>query len=69
MWQAAETRGWDMSQKEADAMTKELANNGMTVVEPSEDLVSGLRAIGEEMKTDWEATANQAAKDVVAKLK
>lgn len=67
--EAAEVRGWEMSQQEADAMTKELANNGMTVVEPSEDLVAGLRAIGEEMKTDWEATANQAAKDVVAKLK
>lgn len=66
---AAEARGWEMSQQEADAMTKELANNGMTVVEPSEDLIAGLRAIGEEMKTDWEASASQAAKDVVAKLK
>lgn len=67
--EAAEKRGWEMSQQEDEAMTKELANNGMTVVEPSEDLVAGLRAIGEEMKKDWEATANQAAKDVVAKLK
>jgi TRAP-type C4-dicarboxylate transport system substrate-binding protein len=67
--EAAEKRGWDMSQKEADAKTKELADNGMTVVEPSDELMSGLKAIGAEMSEDWAKTASDGAKEVVAKLK
>lgn len=67
--EAAEKRGWEMSQQEADVKTKELADNGITIVEPSEALMSGLRAIGAEMQTEWEQSASEAAKAVVAKLK
>ncbi len=65
---AAQERGWEMSQKEADEKTKELADNGMTVVEPSDELMSGLQAIGAEMREEWAKTASEAAKEVVAKL-
>ena len=62
---AAETRGWEMSQEEAETMTEELANNGITVYEPSEDLVSGLQGIGDEMLESWNESASDAAKEIL----
>ena len=62
----AETRGWEMSVKEADEKTKELKDNGMTIVEPSEKLMTGLKKIGEDMRKKWAETASDAAKKVVA---
>jgi hypothetical protein len=41
----------------------------MTVVEPSEELMSGLRKIGEQMQEKWNETASADAKDVVAAYK
>lgn len=54
---AAETRGWDMSMAETEAQTAVLAENGITVVEPSDELMTGLRAIGAEMLDSWKADA------------
>ncbi|MGF1620663.1 MAG: TRAP transporter substrate-binding protein [Rhodomicrobiaceae bacterium] len=65
---AAETRGWEMSQKEAEEQTKALGDNGMNVVEPSEELMAGLRAIGTQMREEWNKTASAAAKDVMAEF-
>jgi TRAP-type transport system periplasmic protein len=62
----AETRGWEMSKKEAEEKTKELKDNGMTVVPPSEALMTGLKKIGAEMQAKWADTASEAAKKVVA---
>ncbi|WP_420391759.1 TRAP transporter substrate-binding protein [Acuticoccus sp.] len=49
---AAEERGWRMSEEEmtstVDALGKEL-----TVHEPSEELMSGLREVGETMSAEW----------------
>ncbi len=63
--EAAETRGWEMSAAEAEAMTAELAANGITVYEPSTELVSGLQAIGAEMLTNWQASASEAALSIL----
>ncbi len=62
---AAETRGWDMSREETETMTAELKNNGMTVVEPSAELLEGLNAIGTTMLDDLSASASPEAKTIL----
>lgn len=56
---AAETRGWEMSQKETDEQTAVLEENGITIVEPSEELMTGLREIGEQMLANWKEEAGE----------
>lgn len=56
---AAEARGWAMSREETAKQIEVLKANGMTVVEPSPELVAGLRAIGETMMADWLRTAGE----------
>ena len=63
---AAETRGWEMSMKETDAQTAVLKENGMSVVEPSAELLQGLMKIGEQMQTEWQESASEQAKSIVA---
>ena len=62
---AAETRGWDMSREETETMTAELKNNGMTVVEPSAELLEGLNAIGTTMLDDLSTSASPEAKTIL----
>lgn len=56
----AEARGWDMSRAETEAQTAVLAENGIIVVEPSEELMTGLREIGAQMLENWSAKAGDA---------
>lgn len=63
---AAETRGWQMSMEEAEAKTQVLKDNGMNVVEPSDELMAGLRGIGEQMREEWNETASDTAKEVLS---
>jgi TRAP-type C4-dicarboxylate transport system substrate-binding protein len=56
---AAEERGWQMSQEETDAKTKELADNGITVVEPSEELKAEFQKIGETIAEEWKTAAGE----------
>ena len=62
---AAETRGWEMSEAEADAQTQVLADNGMTVVEPSPELVSGLQEIGATMLETLRSGASEATVSIL----
>lgn len=62
----AEARGLEMSMAEADAKTKELADNGIIVYEPSPELVAGLKKIGAEMLAKWNANASDQAKAVLS---
>ncbi|KZY33652.1 C4-dicarboxylate ABC transporter substrate-binding protein [Roseovarius sp. HI0049] len=55
----AETRGWEMSKKETDEQTAVLEENGITIVEPSEELMTGLREIGEQMLANWKEEAGE----------
>ena len=57
---AAEQRGWEMSMAETEAQTKVLAENGITVVQPSEELMTGLREIGAQMLESWKGEAGEA---------
>lgn len=63
---AAEARGWDMSAAEAEAKTKVMADNGMTIVAPSEELVEGLKIIGDDMLVNWTTSASDAAKSILS---
>ncbi len=53
----AEKRGWDMSRKETAAKVQTLKDNGMTIVTPSGELMTGLKAIGSEMLANWKASS------------
>lgn len=56
---AAEARGWEMSKAETATQTAALAEKGMTVVQPSPELMAGLREIGAAMLDDWKAQAGE----------
>lgn len=62
---AAEERGWAMSEEEAEVQTAALAQNGMTVYEPSPELVEGLRTIGDAMLETWTAEASDAGRSIL----
>lgn len=61
----AEQRGWNMSRREADEKTQVLADNGVTIVEPSQELKDGLSKVGVELLADWRANSTPAADAVV----
>lgn len=61
----AETRGWEMSAAEAEAKTAQLAANGITVYEPSAELVEGLQGIGSKMLDNWKANASDSALSIL----
>lgn len=65
----AEKRGWDMSKKETAVKTAILKDNGMKVVEPSAELLKGLKKIGEDMQKAWNASASDEAKTIVKAYK
>lgn len=50
---AAERRGWRMSREEAAAKKRILADNGMQVLQPSDELMQGLREVGRTMAEEW----------------
>lgn len=54
---AAETRGWEMSKSETAAKVAVLKENGITVVNPSDELMAGLKTIGAQMLDSWKASA------------
>ncbi|SHH81225.1 TRAP transporter substrate-binding protein [Cognatishimia maritima] len=54
---AAEARGWEMSKAETDAKVAVLQENGITIVQPSDELMAGLREIGAQMLESWSEKA------------
>ncbi|WP_321831333.1 TRAP transporter substrate-binding protein [Thalassovita sp.] len=61
----AEARGWEMSAAEAETKTKVMADNGITVVQPSDELMNGLLSIGAEMVNNWMENASEDAIEVL----
>ncbi len=53
----AEKRGWEMSQAETAAKTKILRENGVEMMEPSPELMAGLKKVGDIMIKDWQKEA------------
>ncbi len=63
---AAELRGWEMSKAEAATKTQVMADNGMIIVAPSAELVSGLQAIGATMLENWKSNASEDALSILS---
>lgn len=61
----AEERGWEMSRDNNDTSTAALIDNGVTVSEPNEAVAAALQAAGEELFTEWEARADDDAKQAL----
>ncbi|MEO1952048.1 MULTISPECIES: TRAP transporter substrate-binding protein [unclassified Thioclava] len=61
----AQTRGWEMSQKEAAEKTAVMKENGMAIVDPSPELEEGLKKIGDEMLANWKEKASPDALEVL----
>ncbi|MCO6418280.1 TRAP transporter substrate-binding protein [Siccirubricoccus sp. KC 17139] len=49
----AEARGWAMSDEAAAALQAQLASRGMTVAEPSPELLAGLATVGNAIAEEW----------------
>jgi len=62
---AAETRGWEMSKAESAEMVEVLKENGITVVDPSDDLMTGLREIGAQMLESWTEDAGETGQQLL----
>jgi TRAP-type C4-dicarboxylate transport system substrate-binding protein len=54
---AAEERGWEMSKQETVEQTAILKENGIIVVTPSAELMTGLKEIGASMLEEWKKDA------------
>lgn len=63
---AAEIRGWEMAQAETAVKTATLAENGIKVTQPSEQLKADLRAIGKIMGDEWVLEAGDAGKEILS---
>jgi TRAP-type C4-dicarboxylate transport system substrate-binding protein len=58
----AEVRGWELSKQETESKTAALKEGGMTIVEPSAELIEGLKEIGSQMQVEWQANASAEAR-------
>ena len=61
----AEERGWKMSMKETQDKLDVLKNNGMVIVTPSAELMTGLKEIGKQMTADWAKKAGADGKAIL----
>ncbi len=62
---AAEARGWEMSKAESAEMVEVLKENGITVVDPSDQLMNGLRDIGAQMLESWKEDAGETGQQLL----
>ncbi|GLQ06889.1 TRAP transporter substrate-binding protein [Sneathiella chinensis] len=62
----AEARGWEMSREETAAKIKVMQDNGITIVTPTEELMTGLKEIGATMLEDWKAAAGEEGQKVLS---
>ncbi len=64
----AEAWGWEQSESKVISAEKTLADNGMKVAPPSEQLAAELSAIGDTMVQDWLMKAGASGEAVVAEF-
>ncbi|CTQ43393.1 Neu5Ac-binding protein [Roseibium aggregatum] len=65
----AEKRGWEASKVETKTQTQVLVDNGITVVQPSSELIQDLAAIGETMAAEWQEEAGETGQAVLEAYK
>jgi len=61
----AEKKGWALGRKLAVEHTNKLAENGMKVSEPSDQLITELEEIGSTMVNEWVAEAGESGRTVL----
>ena len=61
----AEQKGWAKAQELADWYKGELVKHGMTVEEASDTLKEELKAIGEQMTSDWLEDAGEEGQAII----
>ena len=59
--EAAEKRGWEMSEAIHEEQKGILADNGMTVTDAPESVVTKMTEIGRQMLSEWKETASEEA--------
>lgn len=63
--EAAEEKAWQNAQRVTDEQVATLAEHGMSVQKPSEELAGQLREIGETMLEEWLADAGERGQEIV----
>ncbi|CEJ14393.1 C4-dicarboxylate-binding periplasmic protein precursor [bacterium YEK0313] len=61
----AEPRGWKLAGEVEAASIEELRKNGMTVVDPSPQLLADVKAVGAKLTDEWIAKAGDTGKAVI----
>src|SRR5690554_145910 len=61
----AEKRGWALSEEKTQWYLDNLAKNGMEIIKPSAELMSGLDKVGDTMLTEWIERSGSDGKQVI----
>jgi TRAP-type C4-dicarboxylate transport system substrate-binding protein len=61
----AEERGWKMAETETVEKTKELAEKGINVAQPTPELMEALKKVGETMTQEWIEETGETGKAVL----
>ncbi len=62
---AAEARGWKVSEQKTAWYLDQLKAKGMDIVKPSEELMAGLRRVGNVMLAEWQRKAGDEGRKVI----
>lgn len=65
----AEPRGWKLAAEVEIASIEELRKNGMTIVEPSAQLLTDVKAVGAKLTDEWIAKTGDTGKAVIEKFR
>jgi TRAP-type C4-dicarboxylate transport system substrate-binding protein len=63
--EAAQKRGWEMSKADTQEGIDLLVKGGMQGIQPSPELIAGLKAVGATMTDEWVSKAGAQAKAVI----
>jgi len=61
----AEKAGWALSHEKTQRYLDQLAKNGMSIIEPSDELMKGLDKVGETMLAEWIERAGPDGQKVI----
>lgn len=64
--EAAETRGWRMSEEATAATETTLRDRGMTIAQPTPELMAGMRRISAQMTEEWISRAGEDGRKLIA---
>src|SRR5699024_9947337 len=61
----AEQRGLEMSKEEAESQIQTLSEHGIEVREPSDELMSGLQEVGDQLVDEWLEETGDTGRDII----